>query len=166
MTMQLVQAVTIGSGGGTVTFSNIPQDATDLFILLSLRSPHTTWDTVGIYFNGVQTNLSIYQLEATGASLGGGNSTSRAFATIPGTNVTSGTFANIKLYIPNYASSINKVAFANTISENNAQTGYNVLSSIGWNNTSAITSLTFDTSTSGQPFVEGSTAYLYKITKL
>ena len=165
MTMQLIETKTLAVDTASISFTSIPQDGTDLFVLLSLRSTPTV-DPAGSYYivaiNGGGTSISTRYIQGTGIAVA--SSTLANFAGIASSNGgTSNTFANDSMYLPNYTSSNAKIYSVDTVTENNASGAYQTIISGLWNNTSAITTMTF-TASSGN-FMTGSTISLYKITK-
>jgi len=170
--MQLIQTITVGSGGAaSIEFTNIPQDGTDLFITLSIRSAASSSSRdLRTRFNGTDTDVySSRHLRGLGS---GGvssstNSTGQLNFVWPSSNqgggTTANTFASLEFYIPNYAGSSAKSVSANTVSENNADvSAIQGIHAALYNLTTAITSVSFfDT----QNFAQHTTASLYKITK-
>lgn len=76
---------------------------------------------------------------------------------------TSGAFASIELYFPNYASTTADKSFnAESAQEVNAAASYTNLVAGLWTNTAAINQLTITNGT-GYSFVQNSTATLYGI---
>jgi hypothetical protein len=114
------------------------------------------------------TDYSDRTLEADSlGSAGSGNRSSQPVIRItllPGTSFTANSFGNGEIYIPNYTSSVAKSVSLNGSTEQNNTTSYNSVVAGLWNNTAAITSITFATQTAGN-FVIGSMFSLYKITK-
>ena len=166
----LIGSVTVGSGGASsITFSNIPQTYTDLYVVLSARSAASAeWnDQVTLKFNGSTSGYSRRNVEGNGsvASSDSGSSLSALSTTIniPAVNATSNVFGDGSYYIPNYTGSNYKSVSCDSVMENNATQSLNLLMSGLWANTAAITSITL-TSQRGSTFVQYSTAYLYGIT--
>ena len=174
MTMSLVQTVTVGSGGAAdITFSNIPQDATDLLVVCAVRSPENNVErTLGIQINGNTSDIySTLRLQGDGSTsstnklpTGSGVPLFALYGATQGAQTTSNTFSNCSIYFPNYASTtINKSMSAETVIENNATTAFQTIFAGNAGTTAAITSIKlFD---SGSSFVQNSTASLYKIKK-
>jgi hypothetical protein len=157
-TYELIEAKTLGSSAASVTFSAIPGTYTDLKVVLSTRNSASTSGNFSNYlFNSTTpTGRIVYGNGASAAS------DSSQYAHIDtGNNATANTFANSELYIPNYASANNKSFSVDGVSENNAATGFNVLSAGIASTTAAITSLTF--SPQSGSFVQYCTFYLYGI---
>jgi len=98
---------TVGAGGtSAITFSNIPQNYTDLVIKTSVRTNNTgAGYRIAATFNGSTSNF-------TGRNVYGGGSGSAASGTqtnvligfVDGTTETASTFSNNETYIPNYTS--------------------------------------------------------------
>lgn len=163
MTMSLVQTVTVGSGGAaSIEFTSIPQDGTDLLILVSLRGSSTA-TAFKIEFNNSTSNLSYLFLQGDGAAASSAsNATIIAVGGISLSTSTASTFGNGSIYVANYTSNAAKSVSGDGVGENNATTAYQRLAAGTWNDTSAITSLKI---VGFATLVEHSTASLYKITK-
>ena len=149
----------------TITFSSIPSTYTDLLILVSCRSDRAASlvDTITWNFNSSTTNFSNTRLEGTGASAGSTfNTTNSSLLRVPATSVTSNTFNNAEIYIPNYTGSTNKPISTSFAYENNATTAYVGANAGLWSNTAAITSITLGL-VDGPNFVSGSRFDLYGI---
>ena len=164
MTMSLVQTVTVGSGGAAdIEFANIPQDATDLMVVISARvTAATTASDLFFYING-SNNGVVRWLQGTGSSVNSNNYTNslNVWAGTNGANSTSNTFSNAVYYFPNYTSTTNKSFSIDVVTENNATESYQTIVAGSFSTSSAITSLKFDDGT----YVQHTTASLYKITK-
>jgi hypothetical protein len=164
---QLIQAQTLTSTAASVTFSNIPQNFTDLKLVMSARTDASSYqaDNIKVAFNGgsysTSSTINIY-----------GNGTSAAAETNPGSllqiagangaNSTASTFGNSETYIPNYTSSNNKPISAESVTENNATGAVLWLTSSLFTSSSAITSMTLAPRL-GSNFVANSTFMLYGI---
>lgn len=171
MTMSLVQTVTVGSGGAsTIIFDNIPQDATDLMVLVSGRA---SWASairgqIQFNFNGEFANYSGRHFGGYNNSIFQSNDLSindvmRMLNSIPAGLATANTFNNVFFYVPNYTASSGKVPLMDGVMENNAAASGLGLGINRWNNNSAITAIRI--SHDQDLFVQHSTASLYKITK-
>jgi hypothetical protein len=165
--MTPIYTQTVGAAGaGTVVFNNIPQTYTDLKIIASTRSTYSGgFDSLGIYFNGSQANISNTNVGGNGFSATSSRSTYRAIGTNDSAFATANTFANTEIYIPNYTASTVRQMIIESVAENNATGANQLLVANLWSQTAAITSLSFDNSTSGQNFVQYTTISLYGITK-
>lgn len=156
--------VAVGAGGASsIDFTSIPQTYTDLCIKISLRETAAVIDgSCFIKFNG-GSSPSVRYFQGNGSG-GASGTTSNYVAYIGGANETANTFGNGEIYIPNYAGSSNKSYASDSVNENNASTAYMILIGGLWANTAAITSIAL-TPTSGQTFVQYSSATLYGIKK-
>lgn len=163
--MQIIEHYEVPSSGQTsITFSNIPQTYTDLYLVGSLRNNGAgTFDNIDISFNGSNSGYSARLLRGTGSSpqtfTGESSELSYAFI-VPTVSETANTFGNGNLYIFNYASSNPKSISYESVSEANATLAYTYLSAGLWNNSNPITSITIK---SGTNFVQYSSATLYGI---
>jgi hypothetical protein len=163
--MKLIESKTLASAAASIEFTSIPQDGTDLVLLVSARS--SVNNSVGDSAFRLLPNAS--SANGTSRILGGSGSgtysatDSFLYARLSPNDSTSDTFGNTSFYIPNYTVSTNKSISVDTVSENNATFARQEIIAGLWSNTAAITSLTI-TAYLGN-FVVGSTASLYKITK-
>jgi len=165
MAITLVQTVTLGSDATSITFSSIPQTATDLMVKISARSSFgVAVSDLYIYFNGSTSGYTSRWLQGNGASASSSNSSAPADALVPTPSATSSTFNNTDVYVPNYAGATNKSYSVDNVTENNGSTAYQRIIASLWSNTAAITSLTVFEANGGN-MVAGSTATLYTVTK-
>lgn len=163
-----ISTVTVGSGGASsIDFVGIPQNYTDLVVVLSTRqSPASTQDTTWMNsINGITNAFTDRVLRADGASATSfvPSETPLYIGQSPCANATANTFASHQIYIPNYTSSNNKSVSVDSVQETNATTAYSGFTAAIWSNTSSINALSF-TPNSGT-FVQYSTATLYGIRK-
>ena len=163
MSMTVIEHIEVGSGGAaSITFSSIPTDGTytDLYLVLSGRTTETNIiDFLDVYPNGSTSNLSSQRLSGSGSSA---SSAANSRNYINASTSTSNTFANLELYIPNYASSNAKSISLNSVSENNAASAYQNIQGTLWDDTTAISSLELNPVYGN--FVQYSSATLYGIT--
>lgn len=168
MTMQVIQHIELGSAQASITFSSIPQDGTDLMLVLSGRadgnSGGNNWYETAVLPNNSSSGLSVRTLFGTGSSAGSNTDTAFSAGMIAGAATTSNTFGNNVIYFPNYTSSANKSFSVDSVYENNGTQAFQTIIAGLWANTAAITSIVLDPAVSGN-FVTGSSATLYKITK-
>ena len=170
-TYTLISSNVLSSSAASVTFSAIPATYTDLVLRTSVRTDTAgTFQDIEMIWNGIETTGYYSQIWLNGDGTATTNLKVRSneskwqYANIPGTSVTSNTFATQEIYIPNYAGTTIKPASVFTVTENNTassgfwQTRVNAL--LG-NFTSAITSVTFKLPSGN--FVSGSSFYLYGI---
>jgi hypothetical protein len=167
-TYSLIQAQTLTSAGASVTFSNIPQNFTDLVVKVSARSTRAVGGTDGLRMaiNGSTSDRTFVLMFGSGTSAISEPGSTHFMADIPqeggSTGWTANTFANTEIYIPNYRNSNNKLMSVDSTTANRATTSYAELVTSLWSQTAAITSLTFTTN-SALNFVANSTFYLYGV---
>ena len=166
-THNLIQTVTVGSGGASsIEFTSIPQTYTDLLVLYSLRgSQAQVYTQAFLTFNASSIGYYWRMLQGTGTSIGNNavtNSSNIGGFNGTGSSATANTFGNLRLYIPNYASSQFKSCSVNDVLETNASTTYMSLVAAVWTNTNAITTITM---TGLNNWVQYSSASLYGISK-
>ena len=167
-TYSLIQAQTLTSAAATVTFTNIPQNFTDLVVKISTRSAAAGSGSdfaMGMTINGVGTNRTFRRLEAYNGTVIGSDSGSTDFsAVIQGNSTTASTFNNVDIYFPNYTISNNKIFSVDGVNENNSSTGNDIYLFAGlWSQTAAITSLGFYDKGNSSNFLANSTFYLYGV---
>lgn len=160
-----IASVTVGSGGAaTIDFTSIPSTYTDLCVKLSVRSTRAgaADDNLNITLNSATTNFTYRYLRGSGSAAASSSGSNGYVAGITAAGATSSTFANVEIYIPNYAGSNNKSISSDSVTENNATEAYAFLFADLWSNTAAITSIGFVSGTSNN-FAQYSTATLYGI---
>jgi len=168
-TYELIASNTVGSGGASsVTFSSIPATYTDLVVKSSARTDRaSTYDFYKVKFNGSATSYSERLLNGNGTAAASetNNSTTYGFNyAIDGASATASTFSNAEFYIPNYTSANYKSYSTDAVTENNGSVAFAAITAGLWSNTSAITSISFESANSAN-FVQYSTFYLYGVTK-
>lgn len=161
--MQLVQRTQLSTAAGAIEFTSIPQDATDLVLVLSLRGNTTGSTTYLVRFNGDSgANYDKNYVRVVGTTLTAvdtANATSAVDGVLP-SSATTAFFTTNTTYIKNYTASQSKL-----VSSDFVNIGTNSVASITnnyWNSSSAITSITI---TTNGTFATLSSASLYKITK-
>ena len=162
--VQIGSTVTVGAlGAASLDFTSIPSTYTDLILKISGRVAGVTdFGSLLIALNASGTGFTNRQIVGTG-SAAVSNTGTTAVGPVPGTLITSSTFNNVEIYIPNYAGSTNKSYSYDAVLENNATAARTILGAGLWSNTAAITSIAI-TSDSGN-FVQYTTASLYGISK-
>ena len=164
MGYQLVETVTVGSGGAaSIEFTGIPQDGVDLVCVVSVRNAVAFPTVVLATLNSdTGSNYSYVALEGNGSSASSTSGTTTYFRMrITGSSDTANTFGNGQVYISNYTSLVSKSLASESVSEKNDATAYQRLEANSYSTTSGITSIQL--AVNGQNFVEYSTASLYKI---
>lgn len=161
--MELLSTVTVGSGGASeITFNNIPQSATNIFLLISGRINFEA-DSMQCYIhlNSTDTSTSAMRLNGNGSTTGVG---AQGFIIrMNATSSTADTFSNTSVMIPNYTSSIRKSVSVDGVVENNATSSVQEIIAARPVTTSPVTSLQI-VPTVGT-LAQHSTASLYLITK-
>lgn len=162
--MQPIYTQTVGAGGASsITFNNIPQGFTDLFVQYSLRSDFAgVWaDGSGLRFNGdTSSSGSMTQMYGLGTSAGQGNGlTAMYIGIVTAATNTAGIFSKGTINIPNYTGGKFKQAIVESANKNDSTSTIDHMVSNLWSSTAPVTSLTI---TCGQGnFVQGSTVTLY-----
>jgi hypothetical protein len=163
-TYSKIATYTVGSGGvASISFLNIPQNYTDLQILISARSNRAsqTKDLIKISFNGSTSNLSERVLYTNSTTVTSYSGTDGEIGTATASSSTVNTFANFSVYITNYTSSNYKSFSSDAVQEGNiTDVNLQLLASL-WSNTSAINSITLTPLNAS--FVQYTTAHLYGI---
>jgi hypothetical protein len=153
--------VTVGATAvATIDFNNIPQNYTDLKIVLSLRSDVNSVEALVMNINGSSANFTSRFIDSGAGTPRTG--TAKVDGIVNGTDYTASTFSSNEIYIPNYTSSNFKSYSVDYVTENNASAGYNGFDAGLWSNVTAITSLSFRRANSGS-LVQHSTATLYGV---
>jgi hypothetical protein len=161
-TMEIIQSLTVGSGGtASIDFTNIPATYDDLKILLSARYSGAPADGMYIAFNGSSSNFTGRYLFGNGSGAASAN-LERYVGSVFGTS-TANVFNSTEIYIPDYKSSANKSFYVENVAENNASTAYQNLITGLWSNVSAITSISI---VAGASFLQNTTATLYGVTRI
>ena len=161
--MDLIQTVTVGSGGSAgITFSSIPQTYTDLCLVFSARVSVSDGG-LRLRVNTSTANLSTRLLYGNGSSATSATDTTY-LGSVANSGWTANTFGNGSLYITNYTSSAAKSFSADIVDENNGATGIQWITAGLYNSSTAITALELFNAGGGN-FVEHSSASLYGILK-
>ena len=160
--MTLIETKTLTTAAASIEFTSIPQDGTDLLVLISARS--ASGSETRLALNGSTSSFSRRDLYGTGSSVASSSASDNYIGEMANSARLADTFGSMNLYIPNYTGSTNKSFSVETVDENNATLSSQRILAGLWSNTAAITSLTISTD-AGQNIVAGSTISLYKITK-
>jgi len=165
-TYTLISSNVLSSSAASVTFSAIPSTYTDLVLKYSARLDYSAAvRDLQILINGATTNYSYTSIRGSGSAASSNSNNARSYLTyefgLDADTATANTFASGDIYIPSYTVSQNKPMSGFTSQENNTTAAYTVATAALWVNTSAITSVQFNTG--GGNFVSGSSFYLYGI---
>jgi len=171
MTMSLIETVEVGSGGAaSIEFTSIPQDGTDLIVVVSGRTTQTgDAGVMRIRFNNDTTvAYDVINLRGQPGGVTSATSTSTSLnlaALVNGQESTSNTFSSMQAYISNYTSSNDKSISIDNVTEKNGSANFDAFQKISagkYTTSSGISSVTIFES--GEDFVQYSTASLYKVT--
>lgn len=168
--MQLIQTVTVGSGGASsIQFTSIPATFTDLYLVISAKTSFAALtSSLGVFLNSASGDTSYRYLRGTGSAVTSASDSARQdfyVGEAPANNSTASTFGSFHVYIPNYLLSQQKSMSSEGVHETNGSTAYQFVSAGLCSKTAAITSVTvrgFE-GTSGD-LVQYSSASLYGIT--
>jgi hypothetical protein len=165
-TYSLIERSTVGSGGtSSVTFSNIPQNYTDLAIKISARSANASnFDNPRISINSSSSTFSRKELYNESGSLGAEQVSDRIIGPVPGANANSNTFGSLHFYLPNYTSSNVKCYSVDGFTENNSTTASMWLLGGLWSTTTAVSNIAISLNSAAN-FTQYSTFSLYGIIK-
>jgi hypothetical protein len=160
--MKLITSQTLASSQSNITIDSIPQDFRDLLLKVSARTASGTMVNIFVTANSTLGSYR-YIIAAGSGSLGSGASGSNAGLVwgARGASTTANTFGNSELYISNYTSSIRKMGYSESSSENNGTEAGLSLTSNSWPVNTGLNSLVLVTD--GGNFVAGTTVYLYGI---
>jgi len=164
MTMTLIETKTLGAAAASIEFTSIPQDFTDLLLLICCRTDRAANPSVITpHINSTTTNQSVRRLFGNGSTVtSSAESNNWAFQSASSAH-TANTFTNASLYIPNYAGSTVKSFSVDSVYENNASTSSQSITAGLWNTTSAVTSIQLIDPDAN--FIVGSVFSLYGILK-
>jgi hypothetical protein len=165
-TMTLIETRVLSSATAEVTFSNIPQNYTDLLIVSSALGMAGTAMQMTIKFNGSSGDYSLIGMYGTGLASGFNavNRNSYGYNMVGYFSYGVGAPGSTELYFPNYTSSSFKSVLANSTSEA-ANAANDFISCIAglWSQTSPINSISL--SPYSGTFNTGSSFYIYGITQ-
>lgn len=161
-----IASVTVGAGGASsMDFNSIPNTYTDLCLKISVRTSRAAAnDALSIKLNN---STSSYNSRDVTYDNGGLSSYTDLFGVgyvlnTQGNSLTSNTFSNQEVYIPNYNSSNYKSLSSESSVENNGVDARVEMMANLWSNTSAVTSIIIASYT-GNTILQYSTATLYGI---
>lgn len=162
---ELIEHRRLDANTSTIEFSNIPQNYSDLVILLSLRSTRPLVDDgVVMTFNSQTTNRSSKDLYGLGSgSPASGTGTVMRLASCPAANSTASTFGNTLVHIPNYSGNTAKSSSVDGVMENNATYSVQTIVANLWNQTTAVSSIQISAEIA--QFTQHSSATLYGVNR-
>ena len=150
-TMTKLATSTVGVGGAaTIVFSNIPQNYTDLKIVLSARTAEATINSAGSMSftasgDSLYSSTRLYGYYNGGSAIGSDGATGTGNITlgnIDGSNASSDAFTNTHIYVPNYTSSDYKTVYVEScMGSNSTNLIFTTLVSGLWSNTAPITTV-------------------------
>lgn len=168
MTMELVQTIELGSNVTSLEFTNIPNDGSDIKILISARDTGAN-ATLEMTFNNVTANYKGQRMRGNGSSVTSTywSAASGMYFDYPSSSAGTSNRGSAEIYItdPSRTGSAfgNKVVSINTITEKDSTVSYQGMYAWRAGDTSlknsAITSIKFTNN-----IFSGSTFTLYKIT--
>ena len=169
--MQLIESKTLATAQVIIQFTSIPQNFTDLLVLISARSTRAGGNVVEditLVVNAITSGYSGIGLQGFGSGAGSFTDDTAAnkfryLSIINAADSTSNTFSNSTIYIPNYAGSTTKSFSFDNVVEHNGTAAIQRICTGLLANTAPITSLTFDADNGD--LVAGSTISLYGIIK-
>jgi hypothetical protein len=164
---ELIASSTVGAGGtATVTFSSIPSTYTDLCVVYSARQDTGDLSAFTRFNSDSGANYNYKTLYGTGSAAGSGGGPGQSGLIgwqTSASGLTASSFGNTLMYIPNYAGSTQKSVSVDSVIENNATAGYQMMWSAIWTGTSAINNISF--TAFSNLFIQYSSFYLYGIIK-
>lgn len=166
ITYKVLATTTVGSGGiGSIDFTSISADYTDLQIFMSARGNQTTnnYEPLYVRFNNDTTNANYrhWFAYATGTSVSQTTYNDGRAAWMNSSRLAGNYFANIYIYIPAYSGSQTKTFFGESAIEGNQAETMLGLYTSRWTGTDAINRITL-VPVAGN-FLEYTTATLYGI---
>lgn len=164
-TYTLIESRTFNSQASSTTFSNIPQNYSDLIIKVFMRNASSAAQGIYIQPNGLNTSMNTYGLYgANGWSQGRINNAAFYVGTSFGTNGVAESYAQSEIYVANYSSTTKHKAGAGYNQAPNASSTnqWINLNSFIYPSTTPITSLVIVPTGDGVAF---STISLYGISR-
>lgn len=161
----LISSVTVGAGGASgIAFTSIPQTYTDLIVVMSVRDTTAAVNAaMTLNINNTGGDGSMRYLQGSGSAASSSSLADDKFYYANAASATSNTFNNLIAHFPNYTGSTVKTFSLDSVVENNASAGYQIIQAGYSPRTAAITQLNFYANSG--TFVQYSTAYLYGLTK-
>jgi hypothetical protein len=164
--MKLIETKTLTTAQSNITFSAVPQNFTDVVILLSGRCTLSAANYSWLLNFNADSGSNYIQRRLYGSGTGtatDGAANTTIPATINGGGETANTFSNYQIYLPNYSGATTKTVSIDGVTENNATAAFQFISAHSWNNTTGISTIDFTLNGAGNTWVAGSTVSLYGI---
>jgi hypothetical protein len=162
--MKLIETKTLATAASLIEFTSIPQNFTDLILLISARSSiNGVADGLRVRFNNNASGYSSTRLYVFDSTTGSDTNTGGDFI-LNGALSTANFFSSVQYYIPNYRVSTDKAYLSDGVGATNSSTRFIGMTAGRWSNTQAISSLVIS-SENGANITANSTASLYGITK-
>lgn len=166
--MSLIESKTLGTTATSIEFTNIPQNGTDLLVLISTRLSTAALNGRIRFNSDSGTNYSYRVLYGTSSSVASQNFSSQTgifYGILGGGTNTANSFSTASIYIPNYTLSQNKNTSSEGVSEtNDGGAAYQQTSAGLWSNTAAITTITLSVESTAT-YAANTIASLYRITR-
>jgi hypothetical protein len=160
MTIKLIATATVTTSGVSfISFSSIPQNFTDLVLLVSGRYVTNNPDFI-LGINGGSSNQSFRRFYGSGSGVASDLPSFIGLFINP-SGATANTFGNSSIYVANYNSSNNKSVSIDSVNETNGTAALHGIGAGLYSSSLPITQL----SVGGYEFGLNSTASLYGITK-
>jgi hypothetical protein len=167
-TCNFIASTTISSSTNSYTFSNIPQEYTDLVLVSNVRCAssvsNANFDSFGIYFNGTTgTSYSSTWLLSSGTTATSSRNSNAAevyAGEITGASATAGTFGSSIVSINNYSST---TTYKTAICRTGTANAYVAASTGSFRSFSPISSLTVRIYGGSKNLATGSTFTIYGI---
>lgn len=153
------------SAASTISFTSIPATYDDLCIKAVLRSDRSGQQnsSARITFNSTSTNLNYFQVINDKATIAVNSDTAGPLMYIPAATWSVNFVGYGHVYIPSYTASFEKTFMMYAgFSQNSSNSSFGHFDGARWDNTAAITTVTF-TEANGANFITNSSLTLYGI---
>ena len=160
---ELIEHKKLDAAAANIVFTNIPQNFSDLLIIVSSRNTDASTSGIRVRFNNDSDTYSSRYLYGSGGSASSGTLTNSASFYGTQNSYTANTFSSATVYIPNYTSSAVKPFSADAVAENNAASTDLSLFSNLWDGTDPITQISLAPSSGN--LSQNSSATLYGINR-
>lgn len=162
----LIETQTLGAPAATITFSSIPQQYTNLLIIMFARSTGAGVDTITMTFNGLAVmrygyiSTTINQAGTSAATHGDGTATYMLISSLCDTNSPANVFSPIIIEVPNYSNpSVSKCAIAHSAYLRSSVSANARMAGGYWSTPTGVTSI--ELTANGGSFAANTVASLY-----